>query len=141
MFRVVGRDARGQRQEVSVVASTEAEARTLAQGAGLVAIDSVSIPPPASPSRLPRLSGFTIGCLGSLACLGFVVLGTVVGAILGKQMEPPGPEPGEVAVQALFGIPPLRMEWMRAAAGGAVIGLLCGTGVLVACYRHCRDRV
>ena len=88
MFRVQGRDAQGSRCELSVNASTEEQARLLAQEAGLVSIERVSIPPATQASW--RLSGFAIGVLGCLGCLSSIVAGAVIGAIAGHEAEPPG---------------------------------------------------
>jgi hypothetical protein len=118
MFRVVGRDAQGKSRELCISASTEEEARALARGAGLVTIDSVSIP---SPAR----SGFAVGILGCLGALGTTILGAVIGGILGREAESPGS---------------LQFTALGGTVLGAFIGLICGVGILAACYRHSSKR-
>jgi hypothetical protein len=140
MFRVVGRDARGRRRELSICVATAEEAQELARAEGLVTIDRVSVPAPLPPSRLPKLSGFAAGCLACLACVGCVTLGAVIGALVGKESEPPGPRPEERFIQAFFGVPVLRTEWVAGSIVGALVGLACGVGILLACYRHFRER-
>ena len=126
MFRVVGRDAQGNSRELSISASTEQEARELAQGAGLVTVDNVSIPSPSQSSRFPKPSGFTVGCLGCLACVGSVIVGAVIGAFTGSELEPAGHV--------------LKTQWLTGAIIGAIGGLVCGGGILAGFYLHYRDR-
>jgi hypothetical protein len=142
MFRVIGRDAQGKSQELSVVAATEEEARAMAQGAGLVTIDRVGAPPAARPSRLPKLSGFTAGLLSCLACVACVVLGAMIGGLIARNSYH-APAENEAAVRQLFPSLAAAAEMdslFKGVVGGALVGLICGVAILVACYRSYRAR-
>lgn len=125
MFRVVGRDARGNREELSVVASTAEEARAVALRAGLVSVEGVSASPP---TRRPlfRLDGFALGALAVVGFFGSIVSGAVIGGWMGDQTEPPGFH--------------LRQNWIGGAVGGAAVGLVVGIGIVAVCYRRYRGR-
>jgi hypothetical protein len=113
MFRVVGRDARGKRREMSVFASTEAEARALAHGEGLVTIDRVSIPPPYSPHLLsPKVRAFGGSCLGG-------VLGGGAGVFLGVALGSAG---GQDLFNMLNAFILAGIGGLIGAIGGAVVG-------------------
>jgi len=142
MFRVVGRDTEGRSRELSVAASTEEEARSIAQGAGLVGIERVSVPPAVIPSRLPKLSGFALGCLSSVICVALVIAGAVIGGLVARDSAPP-PGEGEGAIRSIA--PSLLIfrdldNALHGAVVGAVIGLVCGAALLVACYQRLRER-
>jgi hypothetical protein len=142
MFRVVGRDAEGRSRELSVAASTEEEARSIARNAGLIGVERVSVPPTVIPSRLPELSGFALGCLSSVICVALVIAGAVIGGLVARDSAP-SPGEGEGAIRSIA--PSLLIfrdldHALHGAAVGAVIGLVCGAALLVACYQHIRER-
>lgn len=140
MFRVTGRDARGNTREFSVCASTEEEARAFAERDGIVAVDRVAVPPPLPPSRFPKLSGFARGGLAFLGFLAATVLGTVAGGMIASEAElPAGPD--ERAMNAFFGVPSgLRTDLatVQGALVGAGVGFIVGVAILVASYRRHR---
>ena len=142
MFRVAGRDAQGTSRELSVGATNEQEARALAQAAGLVVIERVSTPGPLKPSRLPKLSGFAVGCLTSIMCVVLVAAGAVIGALVARDSAP---LPAENAAAVGSMAPSLLLFRdldiaLHGAAVGAAIGLLCGVMLLLACFRRLRER-
>ena len=126
MSQIIGRDALGATRVLSVCASTEEEARGIARQAGIVTVDRLGPPPSLPPSRLPKLSGFTLGCLSLLGCVGAVILGAVIGAAAMKGTEPPG----FASLDAT----------LRGGLVGSIIGLVCGIGTLVAGYHAYRGR-
>jgi hypothetical protein len=120
MFRVVGHDGRGHRREFSVNAATEEEARTVALSSGDIAvIDEVTVPPLLPPRRTVKLSGLTVTIIGCLLCGGLIAAGAVLGGLLGHELD---------ATSSDF----IKTRWLLGGIVGAILGLICGIGILVA---------
>lgn len=120
MFRVVGHDARGHRCEISVNAATPEEARALALSSGGIAVIlEVTASPPLPPRQPVRLSGWTLTIIGCLVCLGSTAVGTVLGGLLGHELD---------ASSSDF----IKTYWLLGGVVGAVLGVICGVSILVA---------
>lgn len=80
LFRITGVDARGRKREVSIVASSEADALQKASEVGITAPAAVALPPLApvaawSTGRSGYARGFLVGCLaGLLFAVGAIAL-------------------------------------------------------------------
>ena len=119
MFRVTGRDVRGNRREISVNAATEEEARAIALASGdLASVDRIDLPSPAPPP-MPRLNVGLAAFLGCLLCLGMTVAGAVLGAMVGHEVD-------RVHAEAI------RTRWVVFGTTGTIVGLFCGVALLVA---------
>jgi hypothetical protein len=120
MFRVVGHDVHGHRHEISVNAATPEEARAIALSSGGIAVIAEVTAPPPLPARQPvRLSGRTLTIIGCLVCLGSIAVGTVLGGLLGHELD---------ASSSEF----IKTYWLLGGIVGAILGVICGVSILVA---------
>ena len=124
MFRVVGSDARGHRREMSVNVVTPEQASAIALSSGnIVVIDEVTAPPPLPPRQPVKLSGWTLTIIGCLVCLGSTAVGTVLGALLGHELDESSSD--------FF-----KTHWLIGGIVGAILGVICGVSILVAFVRR-----
>jgi hypothetical protein len=66
-----------------------------------------------------RLSGWTLTIIGCLVCLGSTAVGTVLGGLLGHELD---------AASSEF----IKTYWLLGGIAGAVLGVICGVSILVA---------